>query len=137
RTNPATVWPLVTACTSIRRVATAALLAMTAMALPRAAWADPISAKKAQAERLATQIDVLGDKESALAERYNQATLNAANVQAKVDRAKANLAQAAKATDAARNRVKSVAVAAYVRGLAGLSADTDANAADPAGAQVY
>src|SRR5438552_2051752 len=105
--HPATVCPLVTACTSIRRVATAALLAMTAMALPRAAGADPISAKKAQAERLAAQIATLGAKESALAERYNQATLNAADVQAKVDQAKVGLAQAAKATDAARARVKS------------------------------
>src|SRR5256885_1931635 len=121
--------------TKLLRGAAAASLILTAL-LPRSAGANPIDDKRHQADQLAAQISALGDKESALAERYNQATLNAASVQAKVNAANARLAQANAAAAAAKGQLVGAAVDAYIQGTpsstSGLAAD-----GDPAVARVY
>ena len=129
--------PIVQRFTKSLRGATAALIALVLVLVlvPRVAGASPIDDKRREAERLANQISALGDKESALAERYNQANLNANAVQSKVDDAKARLAKANTQASAARAQLVGVAIDAYVRGSARSAGHTATD--NIAVAQVY
>jgi cell wall-associated NlpC family hydrolase len=84
--------------------------------LPRPAGADPVADKRAEAARLSARIDELGAKESALAEQYNRARLEADTVNAKVAATEAKVAQLSANLDAARAQVRDIAIASYTRG---------------------
>ena len=71
-------------------IITLALLAPLAGA--GTASADPISDKKAEAGRLAQEIQAKGDRESQLAEQVDQARLRAQDVNAKLAKAQADMA---------------------------------------------
>jgi cell wall-associated NlpC family hydrolase len=88
------------------------------LAAPRLASADPIADKRAEANRLATQIDALGNSESALSERYDQAVLQAKEVDSKVADANAQLAKDLADNAEAEARVRAVALDAYVHASA-------------------
>jgi cell wall-associated NlpC family hydrolase len=114
-----------------------AVVLAASIAAPRGAGADPLSDKRAEAARLSAQIAALGDKESALAERYNRAALRAHQVDTKVAQAKAALAKTTDEITAARSRVRSVAVDAYVRGSTDLPLAQLSRGTDPALAPTY
>jgi peptidoglycan DL-endopeptidase CwlO len=96
--------------------ASVALAVLLVLLVPRAASADPIADKKAQAERISRQLDADGERLSQLDEQFNQARLAADSVNEKASAAKAELAQADAALDAAQQRAKAQAVDAYVSG---------------------
>jgi len=96
--------------------ASVALAVLLVLLVPRAASADPIADKKAQAERISRQLDADGERLSQLDEQFNQARIAADSVNKKASAAKAELAQADAALDAAQQRAKAQAVDAYVSG---------------------
>ena len=83
---------------------------------PGVASADPVSDKRAQADRLAAQLASLNVRSSSLAEAYDRARLHLADVTAKLADAKAKLAQTSGALTGAQQRVKDMAVQSYMRG---------------------
>ena len=99
---------------------------------PRAAGADAIADKRAQAARIAQQLEADGERLSQLDEQFNQARLAATTVNQKAAAAKAELAQADAALAAAQQRAKAQAVDAYVSG-GGLAASTLTSRANLAG----
>src|SRR5436190_3781278 len=90
------------------------LVAPILMAAP--ATADPIAAKKAQAERLARQIDEKGQKVSVLAEQVNQARLRADGLTARMRQAQAAMVEADVHLSATRKALRQQALDTYVRG---------------------
>ncbi|MGI9034258.1 MAG: NlpC/P60 family protein [Acidimicrobiales bacterium] len=80
------------------------------------ASADQIADKKAEAARLAAQLDIDGNKVSMAAEHYNQAQLKVQDVRASLDKAKGELARADSRMQAARGLMAQAAVQAYVSG---------------------
>ena len=96
--------------------ASVALALLLVVLAPRAADADPIADKRAQAERISRQLDADGERLSQLDEQYNQARIAADAVNKKASAAKAELAQADAALGAAQQRAKAQAVDAYVSG---------------------
>jgi len=90
-------------------------LALTSLA-PLTAGADQIADKRAEAERIARQLDAQGERISVLAERLNQANMKADRVAAQVVAAQAALTQVDHQVQAARNLLRAEAVTAYVQG---------------------
>lgn len=80
------------------------------------ASADPVEEKKAEAVRLATEIDADGAKASAAAERYNRAQLELDGVRSSLDKARAELARADERLRSAKGLMAQAAVLAYVHG---------------------
>ena len=80
------------------------------------ASADPIAAKQAQANALASQIDVLGRREAALSEQYDKAVLNTQATAAQVDQASKAVAAAQGSASQARGYLRANAIDAYVNG---------------------
>ena len=100
-----------------RRVAIGASVALLGILFsPLPARADQISDKRAQAARIAAQIDALGLQESALSEQYDKAVLDEQSAAAQVASAQDQLSQAAAAETNARRQVRQVAIDAYVGG---------------------
>ena len=120
--------------------ASVALALLLVLLAPRAAGADPIADKRAQAERIARQLDADGERLSQLDEQYNQARLAADTVSKKAASAKAELAQADAALTAAQQKAKAQAVDAYVSGgglaASALTSRNDLNG-DPARRDQY
>ena len=108
------------------RRSAAALVAMLTVAgsLGLPAGASPIDDKRAQAEQLSRQIEALGNRESALAEKYNQAVLARHDVEQKTAAAQAKLDQAKAQAATVRQSVRDAAVNAYVDGGSPLQATT-------------
>ena len=90
-------------------------LALTSLA-PLTAGADQIADKRAEAERIARQLDAQGERISVLAERLDQANMKADRVAAQVVAAQAALTQVDHQVQAARNLLRAEAVTAYVQG---------------------
>lgn len=80
------------------------------------ASADQIADKKAQAAKLAQELDSDGSKVSLAAERYNQAQLKLQDVRASLDKAKGELARADSRMRAAKGLMAQAAVQAYITG---------------------
>ena len=80
------------------------------------AGADRIADKRAEAARIARQLDAQGEKVSILAERLNEARLKADSVTAQAQAAKADLARTDQMVAGARNKLKAQAVTSYMRG---------------------
>ena len=81
-----------------------------------AAAADPVAEKRAEAERLARDLEAQGERVSVLAEELNQARIRAAEVDERVRAAEVELATAERQLAAVRGRLRNRAVASYVRG---------------------
>lgn len=80
------------------------------------AQADEIEDKKAEAARIAEQVEAEGLKVSMLAERLNQARLKADEVQAAVVKTQAEVARTDAAVAEARQTLKGYVVQSYIRG---------------------
>jgi cell wall-associated NlpC family hydrolase len=102
----------------VKRFTTAAVTALVlAGALgARAAGADPIADKKAQAARLAAQLEAKGREAEVLTEQYNAARLKAGATEEDAKRAAQQLATAEAAVAQAQGALKESAVQAYVHG---------------------
>lgn len=93
-----------------------AVVLLTSLLGTAGAGADPIAQKRAEAARLASQLEAQNNRLSVLAEKVDAARLKADQIGGSLAKAEAGLAAATKASDAARSRLKSMAVDAYVRG---------------------
>jgi cell wall-associated NlpC family hydrolase len=83
---------------------------------PSTALADQIADKKAEAARLAAQINAQGDKLSVLDEQMNRATLKAQSIEADAARAQADLVRTQQRAAEAVGALRVQAVAAYLHG---------------------
>ncbi|MCU1463440.1 MAG: cell wall-associated hydrolase, invasion-associated protein, partial [Acidimicrobiales bacterium] len=81
-----------------------------------AAGASPVDDKRAQASKLESQIQALGDRLSVLDEQYNQAILRSQTADVAAAQAKADLAKSDQRFAAARARMAEQAVTAYING---------------------
>jgi cell wall-associated NlpC family hydrolase len=114
------------------------MLAILATIVPRPASASPLDDKKAEAARLQAQIETLGNRESALAERYNGALLDAQTAARKQATAQAQLAVTTQHAGAVRRQVRDAAVHAYVQGpTEGAPVGSGVRQTDPVRAQYY
>ena len=116
RRSPHLKWSLATT----KRLAT--VLAVTLLvALPaRPGAADEIADKRAEAQRIASQLQAESNRESELAERYNAARLEAEQVEGKTAAAAADVARLDALLVKAKEQVRAQAVEAYIHG--GISA---------------
>ncbi|MGI8491478.1 MAG: C40 family peptidase [Acidimicrobiales bacterium] len=96
-------------------------LAATGVTLAPRASADKLSDLRAQAQALNNKIQTLGRQEDALAQAYDQASLEVQSTDAKVAQAAAAAAAAGANADRARAALRQEAVDSYVRGGAGAS----------------
>ncbi|MDP9388803.1 MAG: hypothetical protein M3Q48_13050, partial [Actinomycetota bacterium] len=79
------------------------------------AGADPLADKRAEAERVAGELEARGRQASQLTEQLNQARLRAARVTEQARTAEAELRQADEGVALARARLRDRAVDSYVR----------------------
>jgi len=86
------------------------------MATGAPASGDPLDEKKAEAARLAGEIDADGARASAAAERYNRAQIELDDVRSSVEKARAEMARADERLRSARGIMAQAAVLAYVHG---------------------
>lgn len=97
------------------------------------AGADPIADKRAEAERVARELDELGRRTSIVTEELNVARLKASKIETEAAEAALAAAKAEVEAQAARAQLRTYAVNAYVSGgftaTAGRMKLTDANAA--------
>jgi len=106
--------------------------------VPGPVAASPIDDKKAEAARLQAQIEQLGNRESALAERYNRAVLDAQTAARRQASAQAQLVATAQHTDQVKAQLHEVAVQAYMDGpVSSAPLSSMASGSDPARAQFY
>lgn len=89
---------------------------LTAMLVGRPASADPIADKKAQAARLAAQLEAKARAAEILTEQYNGARLKAGDAQANAKKAVQALAAAEATAKKAEVSLKQTAVQVYVHG---------------------
>jgi cell wall-associated NlpC family hydrolase len=80
------------------------------------ATADAVSDRQAQAQALANQIEVLGNKEAALSEQYDKAVLDAQTASTKVQQASIQASNAETSAARARSVLTANAITAYVNG---------------------
>jgi cell wall-associated NlpC family hydrolase len=86
------------------------------LARPPAASADPIANKRAEAARLAHQIDQLSLRVSQLSEKYDQARIRVDQLNAGLATARAALGATDSQLGAASQRVRDLAVSSYMEG---------------------
>ncbi len=91
----------------------AALVVLGGALAPQPARAQTVGEKRAEAARLAEELDRQGTRLSEAAERFNQAEARAAEVQRQVEDTAAEVARATGRLDEARTRLAEAAVAAY------------------------
>jgi cell wall-associated NlpC family hydrolase len=119
-----------------RLLALGALVSLWAgIAVP--AGADQIADKKAEAQRIASQLDAQSNRLADLAEQYNEARLQSEKVSAQAAAAQAEVARLQAAVDDNRQAVRGQAVAAYVRGGISPSANMDTTDLDPSRMEQY
>lgn len=92
------------------------LLVLVLLAPTTSAAADPLADKRAEAERIAEQLEQQGERISILAEEVNNARLEADKVETAAAAAAAEVARTEQQVLDARNRLRLQAVNAYVRG---------------------
>src|SRR5947208_3771973 len=108
---------LPTSLRPLRRLGTVLGLALVlSSATPLPAHGDQIADKRAEAGRIARQLDAQGERVSVLAERLDQASLKADRVTAQAVAAQAALTQVDHQVQAARDLLRNEAVSAYVQG---------------------
>ncbi len=90
-------------------------LTTSLVAVPPAAG-SPIEDKRAEAARIANDLEVEGNKVSMAAEGFNQARLKLAEVQTSLDKVKGDMARADARMQQARGLLAQVAVQSYVTG---------------------
>lgn len=120
----------------MKRLLTATLLCtllVSGLGIGGASAVDPVAAKRAEADRIARQLDTLAREASILTEQLNQARLRADRVEADAAGAEAAAAAAELAADQARTALRRHAVEAYMAGgfvslSAGLNTDDAAEA---------
>ena len=104
----------------------AGLVAFSVLAVPAfaatSAFGDPISDKRAEAEKVADRLETLQEDAEILAEQYNDARLALAEVEAKVAAAKARVADTSASLGKRKADVANYAVNAYMLGDSGGSA---------------
>jgi cell wall-associated NlpC family hydrolase len=101
----------------LRSFVVAALAGIVAVSLvPTAASADPVADKKAEAERIARELDEQGRRISVLAEQVNNARLKADEVEAAAAALTAEVVRIEEQVEAAKARLRVQAVNAYMRG---------------------
>jgi cell wall-associated NlpC family hydrolase len=96
--------------------AACALVALASLATSLPAGADPVADKRAEAARIAEELERQGTHISILAEEVNNARLKAAEVEAAAAAASAEAARAEQQVQQAEARLRLQAVNAYVRG---------------------
>ncbi len=99
------------------RAAAILVVAVTLLAvLPASARADEISDKRAEAQRIADQLDAQNRQMSVLSEQYDQAQIQVQQLQDRQAAAEKKVAETDATLTTIRNRLKSQSVTAYVRG---------------------
>jgi len=89
---------------------------LASLAVPAVAGADQVSSKRAQAQALAAQLDALTIRASRASETYDNAQIRLQQVTADLAAAKAQLGQTGSQLSTAQDRVKQVAIQAYMQG---------------------
>jgi cell wall-associated NlpC family hydrolase len=99
----------------VKRFTTAVVAALSLIALgARPAVADPISTKKAEAARIAAQLEEKGRQAEVLTEQFNAARIKASEAEVAAGRAARELAAADAAVAAAGKILRDTAVQAYI-----------------------
>jgi cell wall-associated NlpC family hydrolase len=120
--------------TRLTRLAAVALLAVLVAPFPRAS-ADEISDKRAEAQRLASQLEAQGNRLSLLAEQFNAARLRSERLEGEAAAAAAEVARLDREVGRNRDLLRDQAVDAYMKGNAPTVAATDD--VDPSRMQQY
>jgi cell wall-associated NlpC family hydrolase len=113
-------------------------LVLFATQLAPPAGADPVDDKRAEARRIAAQLDVLGQSVSVLAEQVDGGRIRADSTAAEAAAAERDLAKAEAAAAGAKSRLAAEAVGTYVQG--GMDLGTSpiaANDGDPVRRRQY
>jgi septal ring factor EnvC (AmiA/AmiB activator) len=119
-----------------RLLALGALVSLwVGLAVP--AGADQIADKKAEAQRIASQLDAQGTRLEVLAEQYNQARLKSDAVAAEEQAAAAEVSRIEAQVRENRAAVRGQAVAAYVRGGMAPTAGMSTGDVDPSRLEQY
>ena len=100
------------------------------------ASADTVASKKAEATRIAAELDRLAERASILAEDYNEARVKATDLDNKTRNAQADLARTTAKAQSATAALKQLSISAYMRGGFGQTGSA-LGAADPARAEYY
>lgn len=106
--------------TSARRAATVLALilslgSVSTLVAPTAS-AQSVASKRAEAARIAAQLDKLAERASVLTEDYNEARVKASDLASRTRNAKAELAATETKTQGAIDALKKISVEAYIRG---------------------
>jgi cell wall-associated NlpC family hydrolase len=118
----------------LTRLALVAALAVLVGPLPRAE-AQTIDEKRAEAQRIASQLEAQGNRVSELAEEFNEARLRSDELEGKAAAAEAEVARLDREADRTRRFLRDQAVEAYIRGhVPAIADDTDL---DPSRMQAY
>ncbi|HUR77465.1 MAG TPA: C40 family peptidase [Acidimicrobiales bacterium] len=99
------------------------------------ASADPLASKKAEATRIAAQLERLAERVSVLTEDYNEARVKADALETRTRNAETELAATASRTQATTNALKQMSRQAYMQG--GFDKVGAAGAVDPSRAQYF
>lgn len=108
------------------RISGVVLIVIASLSFTTVTFASPIDDKKKKAAEISSQIEINGDKISALSESYNQTQLKLANLNDDVAGAEAEIAAAEAENAAINDRVQKRAISLYTS-----SADQDAVQATP------
>ena len=100
-----------------RAVPLSFVLALVLAGAADPAAGDPVADKRAEAERVARELEDQGERVSVLAEQLNQAGIKAERVEEQVREAEVELAAADRQVAAVRARLRERAVASYVGGV--------------------
>lgn len=101
------------------------------------ASAETVASKKAEAARIAAQLDKMAERASILTEDYNEARVKSSALDQRTRNAAADLKATEDKAKAAGAALKRMSVAAYMRGGLNSSAKLDTLTSDPTRAQYY
>jgi cell wall-associated NlpC family hydrolase len=100
----------------LRRASALLVCFVVLSAMPRAAAADPIADKRAEAARVTRELERMADRIAVLAENYNEARINASAIDARLGKAAADAKQTDQRAASIRSRLRDRAVESYVAG---------------------
>jgi peptidoglycan DL-endopeptidase CwlO len=125
--------------TTARRAATVLALILSLGTLSTivatSASADTVASKKAEAVRIAAELDRLAERASVLDEDYNAARVKADDLAARARNAQADLARTTAKAQSATDALKQMSISAYIKG--GFNQQGVALGSDPARAEYY
>jgi cell wall-associated NlpC family hydrolase len=125
--------------TTTRSVATVLALILSLGTLSTivatSASANPVASKRAEAARIAAQLEKLAERASVLTEDYNEARVRSDDLDKRTRNAASDLAATTAKAQQAAGTLKSMSLKAYMNG--GFETSGRANASDPARAQYY